>query len=61
MSKLNFTWKLDRLNRLIGWTLWKLGFQPSATTSIADTLEIGYGPEFDGFFKYPAPKEAYRK
>jgi hypothetical protein len=59
MKELNFTWRLYKINSLIGWILWKIGKHPNATTSIAETTEIGYGPEYDGFFKYPAPREAY--
>jgi len=53
---------MEKLNELIGWIMWKIGIKPSVTHNIADMIEVGYGElDMNGFWKYPAPKEAYRK
>ena len=45
-----------KIQRFIGWALYKLGYKPSLSHSIADTITAGYGRLDDnGFWQYPAP------
>lgn len=46
----------------IGEELFKKGYYPSVTTSIAETIEYGFGePDFNGFFPIPITKQKYKE